>query len=288
MNVFDHIRFVRQLPYYFHEYRSRRTCRLLGLGHGYISINRDIYFQCPSHPVAYSVFQDMAFCTENRRELKEFLKLSVGCRSFMDVGASGGFFSVLFAASRAETSTILSVEPDPSARLVLSDLSTRNASKTVNWKVDARGVMDETVNVLFISSGYGAEVMSKLALQNAQKCAAANNLQSASFEVPCTTLAHIISEHYMQPDLIKIDVESFEHELIQSSLDILKRWRPRIMLELHVAFLRARRRDPELLLASLASIGYRRFRKPWKELYTLPAEADASGVVRAGLLVDNT
>jgi hypothetical protein len=106
--------------------------------------------------------------------------------------------------------------------------------------------------------------------------------------VPCTTLTNIISERYMQPDLIKIDIESFEYELIQSSLDVLKRWKPRIMLELHVALLRARRRDPELLLASLASIGYRRFRKPWKELYTLPTEADASGVVRAGLLVDNT
>jgi FkbM family methyltransferase len=229
----------------------------------------------------------MAFCAENRRELKEFLKLSVGCRSFMDVGASGGFFSVLFAASRSETSTILSVEPDPTAREVLSDLSTRNARKIVNWQIDARGVMDDTRNVLFVSSGYGAEVMSKLALHNALNNASANNLQSNILEIPCTTLTNIISDHYTQPDLIKIDIESFEYELIQSSLDMLKRWRPRIMLELHVALLRARGRDPEVLLASLASIGYRRFRKPWKELYSLPAEANASGVVRAGILVDN-
>ena len=36
--------------------------------------------------------------------------MSVGCRCFVDVGASGGFFSVLFAASVADPATIVSVE----------------------------------------------------------------------------------------------------------------------------------------------------------------------------------
>jgi FkbM family methyltransferase len=285
MNVLHPVRFLRQLPYYLREDQSRHTCRLLGLGHGYISINKTIYFQCPSDSVAHSVFRDMAFCTQNRRELKEFLELSVGCCSFADIGASGGFFSVLFAASRNEASTILSVEPDPRARKVLADLSARNAREIVNWKIDARGVMDKTRSIQFVSSGYGAEAMNTSSLQNARKCAAENNLEVAVFEASCTSMSNILSEHSIQPDLIKIDIESFEYELIQTSLDILQRWRPRIMLELHVALLRARGCDPEVLLKSLVSIGYRRFRKPRKELYSLLAEADASGVVRAGLLV---
>ena len=85
---------------------------------------------------------------------------------------------------------------------------------------------------------------------------------------------------------MKIDIESFEYELIQSSLDILRRWKPRIMLELHVDLLRERNRDPLFILASLDSIGYRRFLKPWKALDTLLGEADATGVVRAGLLAE--
>jgi FkbM family methyltransferase len=228
----------------------------------------------------------MAFCTQNRRELKEFLELSAGCRSFLDIGASGGFFSVLFAASRAETSTILSIEPDPSARQALTDLRMRNARRNVKWKIDGRGLMDRVQRVPFVSSGYGAEVMSTSALQNAEKCAAENNLKKLIFDAPCTTLEAITLEHNVEPDLMKVDIESFEYEVIQSSLEILQRWKPRMMLELHIALLRVRGRDPEFLLTSLASIGYRRFRKPWKALNTLPAEADTSGVVRVGLLAD--
>jgi FkbM family methyltransferase len=227
----------------------------------------------------------MAFCSRHRQEINEFLKLSAGCSNFVDIGASGGFFSVVFAVSRAEASTILSIEPDPSACQVLVDLCERNRCKTVKWKIDVRGVLDQTRSVLFVSSGYGSELMSTVALQNAKERANENNLTSTVFEVSCTKLEHILSEHRMEPDIIKIDIESFEFELIQSSLDIFRRWKPRIMLELHVALLRARGCDPELLLKSLSSIGYRRLLKPRKELYTLLAEADDSGVVRAGLLV---
>jgi FkbM family methyltransferase len=286
MNLFEISRFVRQLPYYFSDYRSRHICSKLGRGHGYIAINNGVFFQCPSNPIAHSVFRDMAFCSQNRRETKEFLMLSAGCCNFVDIGASGGFFSVLFAASRTEASTILSIEPDHGACQALADLCERNQRKTVKWKIDVRGVMDETCSARFVSSGYGAELMGVRALQNARRRAAENNLVGTIFEVQCAKLEDILSEHRIQPDLIKIDIESFEFELVQSSLDILHRWRPRIMLELHVALLRARGRDPELLLTSLDSIGYRRFLKPRKELHTLLAEADASGVVRAGLLAD--
>jgi FkbM family methyltransferase len=282
MKVAELLKFICHLPYYINEDQSRRTCRELGLGHGYISINRGVYFQCPANPIAHSVFRDMAF--QNRRENEEFLNLSTGCRSFVDIGASGGFFSVLFAASRTETSTILSIEPDPGARQVLNDLCKRNERKIVDWKIDGRGVMDQTGSALFVSSGYGAELVSSLALQNAKERAAENNIVSQTFEAQCSELERIVSENGMRPDLIKIDIESWEFELVQSSLDFLRSWRPRVMLELHIAILRGRGRDPNLLLASLASIGYRRFRKPRKDLHTLLEEADASGVVRAGLV----
>jgi len=286
MNLFDYSRFVRHLPYYFSDYRSRHICSQLGLGHGYIAINKSVFFQCPSNPIAHSVFRDMAFCAQTRNETKEFLELSAGCCNFVDIGASGGFFSVLFAVSRTEASTILSIEPDGGAYQVLVDLCERNQRKTVKWEIDLRGVMHETRKEVFVSSGYGAEVTSVRALNNARQRAGENNLVSTVFEVHCAKLDDIISDHFMHPDIIKIDIESFEFELVHSSLDFLRRWRPRIMLELHVALLQARGRDPELLLASLDSIGYRRFLKPRKELHTLLTEADASGVVRAGLLPD--
>jgi FkbM family methyltransferase len=285
MSFVDVVKFACRLAYHLRTDQSRRFSQHLGLGHGYICIDGATYFQCPSSPVAYSVFQEMAFAGHGRQELKEFLDLSAGCRSFVDVGASGGFFSVLFAASRTEASTVLSIEPDPGAREVLFDLRNKNARETVKWEVDSRAVMSQTETALFVSSGYGAEIVSPLAVRNAQKCAVENNLHYEILELPCATLPDLLCKYSVLPDLLKIDIESYEYELVQSSLDVFRLWKPRIMLELHVGLLRARGRDPQILLELLSSIGYRRFRRCRQKLSSLVAEAGSAGVVRAGLMV---
>src|SRR6266705_518942 len=148
MNFFDTIKFVGRLAYYLRYDQSRQFCRRLGLGHGYIGIDGTTYFQCPANPVAYSVFQDMAFSEQGHQELKEFLALSAGCSRFVDVGASGGFFSVLFATSRRDVSTVLSIEPDPGAREVLVDLRDKNARGIVKWEIESRAVMTRTQTAL--------------------------------------------------------------------------------------------------------------------------------------------
>jgi FkbM family methyltransferase len=285
MNGFDIIRFVRRGGYQVRYERSRQFCRQLGLGHGYLCIDGTTYFQCPANPVAYSVFQDMAFSGEGRQELEEFLALSAGCRSFVDVGASGGFFSVLFAASRRDAASLLSIEPDPGAREVLEDLRNKNAKQGVKWEIEPTAVMTDTRTAMFVSSGYGAEVVSPVAIRNAQKCAAENNLHSEILELQCATLPDLLSGHSVLPDLLKIDIESYEYELVESSLDMLRFLKPKIMLELHVALLCERGKDPHVLLQSLSSIGYRRFRGFRRNLSSLMAEVDSSGVVRAGLII---
>jgi FkbM family methyltransferase len=285
MRGLDVIGVIRRGAYQLRHDRSRQFCRRLGLGHGYICLDGSSYFQCPANPVAYSVFQDMAFSGEGRRERDEFLALSAGCRSFVDVGASGGFFSVLFAASRRDAATVLSIEPDPGAREVLQDLRNKNPRPGVRWEIEPTAVMTATPTALFVSSGYGAEVVSPTAIRNAQKCAAENNLHSSILEVQCATLPDLLSRHAVLPDLLKIDIESWEHELVESSLDALRAWKPKIMLELHVALLGRRGKDPRLLLQSLASIGYRRFRGLRRSPSSLMSEVDAAGVVRAGLII---
>lgn len=285
MNGFDVICYVRRGAYQFRYERSRQFCRQQGLGHGYICIDGNTYFQCPANPVAYSVFQEMAFSGEGRRELDEFLALSADCSSFVDVGASGGFFSVLFVASRSDAATVLSIEPDPGAREVLEDLRNKNPRQGLKWEIEPTAVMTDTRTAMFVSSGYGAEVVSPTAIINAQKCAAENNLHSSILELRCAPLPDLLSRHSLHPDLLKIDIESWEYELVESSLDALRVWKPKIMLELHVAMLNQRGKDAQLLLQALASIGYRRLRGLRRDPSSLMAEVDAAGVVRAGLII---
>jgi FkbM family methyltransferase len=276
--------FARRAPSYFYEDLSRRLCKELGLGHGYIAINRNIFFQCPSDTVAQSVFRDMAYGARDRRELDEFLELSTGCRSLIDVGASGGFFSVLFAVSRSDPCRVLSIEPDPKAHRVLADVRSKNPRYNVDWRLDGRGVMGAAQVVRFVSSGYGAEPVGRRAIRNAGFCATANNLQVSIEDIPCATLEQIASDNGVTPDIIKIDIESYEFELIGSSFTFLSRTKPRIMLELHVSAMAERGLDPRIPLGELASIGYRRLRTMKRKLESLANEADESGVVRVGLV----
>lgn len=284
MSFSDLVVFARRAPLYFYEDLSRRLCEELRLGHGYIAINRNIFFQGPSHTVAQSVFRDMAYGARDRRELDEFLELCKECCSLIDVGASGGFFSVLFAVSRSDRCRILSIEPDRTARKVLADVRWRNRRHNVDWRIDGRGVMGTAQVVRFVSSGYGAEPLGRTVIRNANLCATANNLQVSIEDIPCTTLEHIASDNGVTPDIIKIDIESYEYELIESSLNFLSRTKPRIMLELHVSAMIERGLHPRVILGRLASIGYRRLRAAERGLESLAHEADESGVVRVGLV----
>jgi FkbM family methyltransferase len=119
----------------------------------------------------------------------------------VDVGASGGFFSVLFAVLRTEASTIVSIEPDPGARQVLIDMRNRNFREMVNWEIEHRAVMSHAQTARFVSSGYGAEVLTQLGLQNARKCASEDNSETTVFEVLCATLPELLSKYCVQLEL---------------------------------------------------------------------------------------
>lgn len=255
--------------------------------HEYVVINEAVRFRMPSHRIARPVFQRMAYSQEGRREMREFLDLSAGCNNLLDIGASGGFFSALFASSRT-AANILSVEPDPASYRVLADTKSKNARPTVNWILDARAILDQTEYAPFVSTGYGGEIICQSVLRNALECAARNNVEAMFLEVPCTTLDDILSKHSLRPDLIKIDIESYEHELVTSSLDVLTRLRPKIMLELHIALLLARGHDPLHALTLLSSAGYRRLSCPDKHLSDLLREAGSAAVVRSALLCATT
>jgi hypothetical protein len=120
-------------------------------------------------------------------------------------------------------------------------------------------------------------------MQNAIQCAAANNLRVSLKYVQCTNLDTILAEHGVVPDVIKIDIESYEFDLIVSSLDFLRRCKPRIMLELHVSAIDERGLDVRYPLRCLASIGYKPLRSTSKDPGSLVDGADHAGVVRVGL-----
>lgn len=251
------LRFAYRLPVYYAQDLSDQRCAEAELGVAVLSPAEGIEVVLPSDRIAHAVFRSFFFERETNREWREFLSLSQGCKMFADVGASGGTFSTLFARSRGDCE-ILSIEPDPTSVDVLHDVRSLNGRPSVKrWIVDPRAVGASSVKMTFISNGYGAEAVRESGNDMTKKFAVWNRREARVLTVDVERFDAICMSHQFLPDLIKIDTESYEYELIVSSIEFLRRVKPRIHLELHLAVLRERGLDPQLPLRLLQEIGYR-------------------------------
>ncbi len=134
-SLFRKARFLKRLSIYYRMETSDLIQRDMNAGVDCIFLNRSLRLRLPDDALAHNVFRSMAFEAE---EWRSFLKLASGCRAFVDIGASGGFFSALFAASRQEPVQILSIEPDPPSRIALANVRDRNMCANTEWIIDGR------------------------------------------------------------------------------------------------------------------------------------------------------
>jgi FkbM family methyltransferase len=189
-------------------------------------------------------------------EWRSFLCLAEGCSNLIDLGASGGFFSALFAATRPALARILSVEFDRTSLPILEETRSLNSAPQVEWAIDPRGVGERAGWLSVVSSGYGAATADEWSRASASYAAASNEAPVEEYEVEGDSLAGICGSHRFVPELIKMDIEGSEYEVLLSSEEFLTRHRPRLHLELHLGLLRERSRDPSLILSYLERIGY--------------------------------
>jgi FkbM family methyltransferase len=94
---------------------------------------------------------------------------------------------------------------------------------------------------------------------------AAKVVKVSEIEVPVMTLTELLGSIAWAPDIIKIDVESFEHEILCSSLSVIEKQTPALQLEVHWKMLADRDKDPADFLAPLASMGYRGLRSAYRD-----------------------
>jgi hypothetical protein len=75
-------------------------------------------------------------------------------------------------------------------------------------------------------------------------------------DVEMTTVDREMEALGLVPDVIKIDVEGYEHELLRGAQRLLRTRKPVICLELHLDLLERRGISPADLIADLQSHGY--------------------------------
>jgi FkbM family methyltransferase len=203
------------------------------------------------------------------RELDVFVRAMPAHRSFLDVGALHGIFSLVFASGRSGVRA-LAVEPSGIAHSILVDNLHRNRLANVIPRQIACGAGSGRLRMRQVwhhlealppeAAAPSAEAAADGALEGS---AAPTSLQpSRLLQAPAvqivamTSVDALCAELDFQPDLIKIDVEGYELAVLAGARAILARCRPRLFLEVHPRGLQALGGSVEAVVALLAELGY--------------------------------
>jgi FkbM family methyltransferase len=246
--------FVKRLPSYWRIDRSQ-ALRFRNRMHGLsLHVTDSVSVLSPEESViVYLAWQYHGIeINESSREAHDFLILAKERHALMDIGAQTGFMSALFARSRHHPASILSVEPDLQCLPFLKRAVELNGGSNVDWEIATVAVSD--------SSG-------RISLPLGNWCyvsALRESERPCEYEVEARTLVDLVAGMSWQPDIIKIDTESFEYEIICPSLGLLERLRPSLQLEVHWEMLAARGRAAADFLAPLADMGYRGIRRRYR------------------------
>ncbi len=235
----DWIRLIKNIPRRFREEQSEQLTYANQHKDAYrwIYLNEDIRFCCPSDVLATWVWRFHAFTLGGRAELFSFLKLAEGCTRLLDVGASAGIFSALFANTRSKAE-ILAVEPDVPSFKLLNETASLNSPESALWRFSPSVISHEAGPLKFTSTGFGGDI-------------------SAEGEsVQGHTLASLCAVESYVPDLLKMDIESYEYEALLASEVWLRQHRPKIFLELHFTLLKQRGKDAQDVVTFLNRLGY--------------------------------
>ena len=115
------LRFAYRLPVYRRMEQSLQLRMQLGLPFNAIPLDDEICIYSPDDLLCHRIFLDMATSAYTRKELKGFTRLAEGCAQMLDVGASAGYYSSVFAQVCRAPGKIVSVEPEARSFALLQE-----------------------------------------------------------------------------------------------------------------------------------------------------------------------
>jgi FkbM family methyltransferase len=236
------LRFAYRLPVYRRIEQSLQLRMQQDLPFNAIPLADGLCIYSPDHLTCHHIFSDMASQTYTRVELVGFFRLAEGCTRLLDIGASAGYFSSVFAQVCPVPGKVVSVEPEAKSFHLLQESRRLNRKDGVEWLLFNCGLAEANRLVKFKPAPWLGTTV--------------DESDPDGVDIECMTLSSICLEAAVTPDLIKLDIESYEYEVLMSSMDFLRDVKPRLHLELHSPQLRERGLDPGDLLQRLDALGY--------------------------------
>ena len=217
--TWDFLAFVRSADCYYREDQARRELFRQSQPLCDLKPHEEVIIAPPESCHVYDIRRSMAYSRDVQRENRDFAKLVKHSQSFMDIGASAGWFSALFAGLR-QNAQITSVEPDPNSFRCLEEVREKNACAAVRWSLENVAVSDTPGSMELGLSEFGGDF----------SCTRMGTRPTT--EVNVETLSRLFAK-YGTPDVLKIDVEGWEHRFLADIIPTLALNHVRLHLEVH-------------------------------------------------------
>jgi FkbM family methyltransferase len=266
--------FCKRLPAYWKLDRSESLRLRRDVDGLPLFITPEVFVQIPESVSAYTNWRDHGIeDPDSSAEASAFLDLARGRSALIDIGAQTGFMSALFAKSRVGPTRILSVEPDRQVHQILARARELNLRPELEWDVwhEAVSNVDGTL-IMPISNTVRERMLGRSEL-------------GKPIEVPSRSFGELIRRVGWNPDIVKIDVESFEHEILSSAMSVLAETKPALQLEVHWEMLAKRGRSADDFLVPLAELGYRGTATKYRRLDNWRRAARSEPVSRLSLQI---
>lgn len=189
-----------------------------------------------------SLFDFEHILLEDHKEFSAFLKLAENSKTFFDIGASRGVFSNIFC-KLGKGNESYSFEGSPISCKAIKELS------EINKNTDRLEIIEKMVG--------DRNYTSKFSFEDCGYVQILQNSSQSMIEREVISIDSFFDETCITPDLIKIDVEGFEHEVILGCSNLLINNNLKILLELHLTYLENRDIDPTLILKNLQKYNYK-------------------------------
>jgi FkbM family methyltransferase len=174
---------------------------------------------------------------------------------FFDVGAHIGYFSMKASRKVGATGRVLSFEPNPETLKLLRD----NVAANHTWNVLVEPIACTDRDQMLTL--YAANIINT----GASSLSSANATITAASPKPYSVRGRPIDDvvrelNLARVDVIKVDVEGAEVSVMRGALDTLRRFHPKVVIEVSPRQLASFQTTPADLIALFESAGYNRSR----------------------------
>lgn len=212
----------------------------------------DVSFKLALNPyfnagVDYQIYKTGKWEPEISKLIKKFMPAK---GVFLDIGANIGYHSLFVASLLKEEGMVYAFEPIP--RLARQLESSVEDNYFHNLKVENSALSDKEgeATLSLIDENIGAS-----SLKEAQD----QNLVTEKITVKLKTLNSFLKQ-FPRVDLIKIDVEGNEFETLRGGVDVLRKFRPVIIMEFsHLLYENDYQGKTKEFVDFLKDLGYRFF-----------------------------